>query len=110
MATFAERRRKDGTTKIMAQIVRTINGERYNESKTFDKRKTAETWAKNREREIDEDIKAGRKVRTRKEKRSTLGQAIDAYIAGLRREMDKTKAQVLQTTYPLFSAFYSLLC
>lgn len=50
MATLAKRRRKDGATKIMAQIVRTAGGERYTESKTFDKRKTAETWAKNRER------------------------------------------------------------
>ena len=95
MASIRERTLGDGSKAYLVQITRRKAG--VSESRQFDKRKPAETWAKNREREIDEDIKARRKVRTRKEKRATLGQAIDAYIAGSRREMGRTKAQVLLT-------------
>lgn len=95
MASIRERTLGDGSKAYLVQITRRKVG--VSESRQFDKRKTAETWAKNREREIDEDIAAGRQVKTRKEKRATLGDAIDAYIAGSRRKMGKTKAQVLQT-------------
>lgn len=95
MASIRERTLRDGSKAYLVRITRRKAG--VSQSRQFDKRKPAETWAKNREREIDEDIKMGRKVRTRKEKRATLGQAIDAYIDGSRREMGRTKARVLLT-------------
>ncbi len=67
------------------------------ESRTFDKRKTAETWAKKREREIDTEIAAGRAPQRRSARRIKLGDAIERYIAVSMREIGKTKAQVLRT-------------
>ena len=95
MASIRERTLGDGSKAYLVQITRRKAG--VSESRQFDKKKTAETWAKNREREIDEDIAAGRKVRTRKEKRVTLGDAIDRYVAESMHEIGDTKAQVLRT-------------
>ncbi|MFW2544993.1 tyrosine-type recombinase/integrase [Primorskyibacter sp. 2E107] len=95
MASIRERTLGDGSKAYLVQITRRKAG--VFESRQFDKKKTAETWAKNREREIDEDIKAGRAVRTRKEKRVTLGDAIDRYEKESMQEIGDTKTQVLRT-------------
>lgn len=95
MATFRERTLKSGKTSVTAQIVR--RNPPYQEARTFDKRKAAENWAKKREKEIDDDIAAGRKVQKRGAKEVTLGDAIDRYITESMREIGKTKAQVLRT-------------
>lgn len=95
MATFRERTLKSGKTSVLAQITR--RGHMQPESRTFDNRKKAEAWAKKREKEIDTDIAAGRKVQRRGVKKVTLGDAIDRYITESMREIGKTKAQVLRT-------------
>lgn len=95
MASIIERTRKDGSKSYLAQIIRRASN--YQESRTFDKRKTAEAWAKNREKEIDIEIAAGRAPKKRSEKRVTLADAIDKYINESMTEIGKTKAQVLRT-------------
>lgn len=98
MATFPTVTRKDGSTAYKAQITRTPpNGNRYTETKTFDKLKTAKAWAKKREAEIDADIAAGLEIKKRKEKRVALGDAIKRYVDESMAEIGKTKAQVLKT-------------
>ncbi len=95
MATIRERTRKDGSKSYLVQIVR--RNPAYQESRTFDKRKTAQAWAKNREAEIDSEIAAGHAPQKRSAKRVTLGDAIDKYVKESMREIGKTKAQVLKT-------------
>jgi integrase len=95
VATIAERRRKDGSVSYLAQITRRGHG--HQESRSFDKRKTAEAWAKKREREIDDAIANGRPIKTQTLSNATLGDAIDRYIKDSRKEIGKTKAQVLST-------------
>ena len=95
IATIRERTRKDGSKSYLAQII--LRTPAYQESRSFDKRKTAQAWAKKREAEIDADIAAGNAPQKRGEKRVTLGDAIDRYIAESMREIGKTKAQVLRT-------------
>lgn len=89
------RKRKDGSTAFLAQIIRRTP--KYQESRTFDKRKTAEIWARNREREIDADISAGKSPRKLSAAKVTLGHAIDRYISESMVEIGKTKTQVLRT-------------
>jgi integrase len=95
MATFRERTLKSGKTSITAQIVR--RNPTYQESKTFDRMKTAKVWAKKRETEIDADIAAGRTPKKRGEARVTLGDAIGRYVEDSMRQIGGTKAQVLKT-------------
>ncbi len=57
MTSIRERTHGDGSKAYLVQITRRKAG--VSESRQVDKRKTAETWAKNRERENDEDITAG---------------------------------------------------
>lgn len=96
MASIRERTRKDGTTSYTVQIIRR-SPTSYNESRTFDKLKTAKKWEKQREKEIDADIAAGRRPQKRSAQRITLGDAIDKYIAESLKEIGDTKAQVLRT-------------
>lgn len=95
MATIAERRRMDGSVSYLAQITRRGHG--HQESRSFDKRKTAEAWAKKREREIDDAIANGRPIKTQTQSNATLGTTIDRYIKESKKEIGKTKAQVLAT-------------
>jgi hypothetical protein len=55
MATLRERKLKGGKTSITAQIVR--RNPQYQESKTFDKPKTAQAWTTKREEEIDTEMR-----------------------------------------------------
>lgn len=95
MATIVVRTRKDGSTAYVAQITRRAHG--VQESRTFDKEKTAKTWANRREKEIDNEIANGKKPLKSKAKKITLGDAIDRYLADSMVEIGKTKAQVLRT-------------
>lgn len=95
MATIVGRPRKDGTTAYVAQITRRGHG--FQESRTFDKEKTAKTWAKRREAEIDAMIAEGRKPKTTTTQRKTLGDAIDKYVDESMKAIGKTKTQVLRT-------------
>ncbi len=96
MATSRKRPLKDGSASFTAIITRTIDGERYQETKTDAKRKILAAWAKKREAEVDEDIAAGRGVKKRKDKLTTLADAIDKYVAESMQEIWKTNAQVLR--------------
>lgn len=95
MATIVERKRKDGTSTFLAQIIRRAHG--LKESKTFPSRKAAEAWAKKREKEIASDLSEGRSPLTQKAQAVTLGDAIDKYVKESLKEIGKTKAQCLQT-------------
>lgn len=95
MATIVGRTRKDGSTVYLAQIVRRGHG--FQESRSFDKEKTAKAWAKKREAEIDAMIAEGLKPKTTKTQRKTLGDAIDKYVDESMKAIGKTKAQVLRT-------------
>lgn len=64
MATIVERKRKNGTSTFLAQIIRRAHG--LKESKTFPSRKAAEAWAKKREKEIASDLTEGRSPLTQK--------------------------------------------
>ena len=97
MATIRKRTLKDGRASYTAIITRKISGHRYQETKTDAKRKLVAAWAKKREAEIDADIVAGREVKKREDKRVTLGDAIDKYVAETMRETGKTKSQVVRT-------------
>lgn len=85
----------DGSVSYLAQITRRGHG--HQESRSFDKRKTAEAWAKKREREIDDAIANGRPIKTQTQSNATLGTTIDRYIKESKKEIGKTKAQVLAT-------------
>ncbi|NRB18420.1 MAG: hypothetical protein HRU33_12835 [Rhodobacteraceae bacterium] len=95
MAGITARKRKDGSIAFLAQIIR--RNPKYQESRTFDKRKSAEIWAKKREREIDAEITAGRTPRKLSASKVTLGHAIYKYIAESMTEIGRTKTQVLRT-------------
>lgn len=95
MATIAERKRKNGTVGYMVQIIK--RGYDFKESRTFDSRRSAEAWAKKREREIQADIDAGRPITSQKIAQKTLSDAIDLYIAESHQQIGKTKTQVLRT-------------
>lgn len=95
MATIAERKRKDGTLSYVAQIIKRAHN--FQEAKTFDSRRVAESWAAKREKEIQADIDAGRPITKQKIKTKTLSDAIDLYIAESYQQIGKTKTQVLRT-------------
>ncbi|MDO6480950.1 tyrosine-type recombinase/integrase [Shimia thalassica] len=95
MATIRERTKADGTKSYLAQIIR--RNPAYQESRTFDKRKSAQSWAKKREAEIDAEIAQGNVPTKRSTKRVTLGDAIKRYVDESMAEIGKTKAQVLKT-------------
>lgn len=97
MGTISKRPRKDGTVAYMAQIVLKRDGKVIlRENRTFDRRPAAAAWVKAREVELaDPGARAGISARPRS---ATLGDAIDRYVSESRREIGKTKAQVLETT------------
>lgn len=99
MASFRERKLKDGTTSVTAMVEVRIpkSSEKFRDSRTFDKMKDAKKWAELREKEIRAQIKAGQRPTKRNEQGRTLGDAIDVYIEKDRKGMGKTKAQVLAT-------------
>lgn len=78
MASITERKRASGTI-YLAQITRRQHG--YTESRSFPTRKAAETWAKRRERELDNLIKSGEQLtKSTKSAAPTLSDAIDKYL------------------------------
>ena len=95
MASIRKRTLKSGETRYTAQIIRR-NHDLF-ESETFNTRTKAKRWAENREEEIDRQIAAGQAPRTRKMMKVTLGDAIGKYIEDNRKDMGRTKEQVLNT-------------
>ena len=94
MGTISERIRKDGKPTYRAQITIQRDGQKpIRESKTFERKKPAQNWIQSRESELRDlpDLSVARNSKV------TLADAIDKYIAKSRKEIGKTKAQVLET-------------
>src|SRR4051812_28445927 len=92
MGTIVPRKRADGSTAYLARI--RIKQDRkvvYSESKTFDKRHRAETWAEDREKAL---AKPGA-LELAMGIDPTFGAVIQGYVNGLRKEPGRTKKQVL---------------
>lgn len=94
MGTISTRSRKDGTLAHTAQI-RIKQGGRivHTEAQTFDRRTAAAQWLKMREAELAEPGALGVVRRTD----PTLAEAIQHYIRESKRDIGKTKRQVLET-------------
>lgn len=94
MGTILARKRKDGTTGYTAQILRKQNGKIvHREAKTFDRKAAAQAWISKRETELSEPGALERA----KAPDATLADAIDRYIRESRKEIGRTKAQVLRS-------------
>lgn len=93
MGTIVERRRKDGTQSYMVKIILKQDGRIiHRESKTFDRRPIAIAWMGKRETELR---KPGEIERAKRQK-VTLADAIDKSLTETRKQIGKTKAQVLE--------------
>lgn len=93
MGTIVERKRKNGTVAYLAQISINRDGRRaHSESRTFDRRPAAKAWLDRREKELDQPGALGR---TKSETNKTLADAIDRYILESKKDIGRTKAQVL---------------
>lgn len=92
MGTIVARKRKDNTTGYSAQIVIKRKGVTvHRETQTFDRRQAAAAWIKRRETELSEPGALDRRDDP------TLAEAIDRYINESRKELGRTKSQVLRT-------------
>jgi integrase len=94
MGTIIQRKRGDGTTGYMAQVRIKQKGKIIHaETKTFDRKQAASAWIARRETELREP---GALERI-KAVDPTLGKVIDRYIAESKRDIGRTKTQVLRT-------------
>ncbi|TVR08621.1 MAG: site-specific integrase [Salinarimonadaceae bacterium] len=94
MASITIRKRFDGSTAHMAQIVIKRKGRIvHRENKTFDRRQAAYAWAAQRE----DELKAPGGLARSKNPSATLGDAIDRYVETSIKEIGRTKAQVLRS-------------
>lgn len=92
MATINPRVRKDGSTAYTAQIKIKRNGRViYTTAQTFDKEKDARSWAKRKEAELALPGALDAAMHPS----GTLDDAIDKYLKASRKEIGRTKAQVL---------------
>jgi len=93
MGTITPRKRKDGSIGHTAQIRLKKGGKViYTEAETFDRRSAAEAWLKKRERELAEP---GALESAQKED-PPLKDAIDRYRRESKRDLGRTKSQVLR--------------
>lgn len=94
MGTITTRRRKDGTEAHTAQI-RIKSGGRiiHSEAQTFERLAAAKLWLKKREAELAEPGA----LEKAKQKDPTLAEVIDQYVRESKRDIGKTKTQVLRT-------------
>jgi integrase len=100
MATITTRKRKNGGAAYLVQILRKRKGEIiHRESRTFDNRRAAVAWGKQRETELDQPGA----LTALKRPDGTLADAIDRHIKDLGDKIGKTKRQVLLKvrTYPI---------
>lgn len=94
MGTITARKRKDGSTSYLAQIVKKKAGViLWREAKTFSREREAKAWTAFREEELD---KPGVIERLTAPK-NTLADAIDKYVKESKKEIGRTKAQVLNS-------------
>ncbi|SPJ29588.1 hypothetical protein [Falsiruegeria mediterranea] len=95
MTQIIERKRADGSTAYLAQIAVKRKGQwLHRESRTFDRKSTAEAWHIKRMKEIKA---LGDDLSTLRRKNRTLSTAIDKYLADTNERIGKTKKQVLET-------------
>lgn len=93
MGTIVARKRKDGTTGFTAQIVIKKDGKAvHREARTFDRRQAAAAWLEARERALR---KPGG-VEAANLNDPTLAHTIQRYTEETKREIGRTKAQVLK--------------
>ena len=94
MGTITARPRKDGTTGYTAQIKIKREGRFvFSQAQTFDREAAAKAWIKRKEAEL---AKPGALDAAMKPK-GTLSDTIDEYLRLSRKDIGKTKAQVLDT-------------
>jgi integrase len=94
MGTIIPRKRKDGSVGYMAQVrVKQKGKVVHHETKTFDRKQAANAWISRRETELREP---GALKRLHADD-PTLTAAIDRYIDESKRQIGRTKEQVLRT-------------
>lgn len=92
MGTIVARKRSDGTTAYRAQIIIKQKGSIvHQEARTFDRRQAAKAWLARRETELAAPGGLERRPDP------PLRDVIDRYVAESRKEIGRTKAQVLAT-------------
>ncbi|MCG5476613.1 MAG: site-specific integrase, partial [Sinorhizobium fredii] len=93
MGSIVERKRRNGQKSYTAQIRIMREGVTvHSEAQTFDRRPAAAAWLKKRETALAEP----RALEKLKEPQSTLADAIDRYVKESKKEIGRTKAQVLE--------------
>lgn len=96
MGTIVTRKRKDGSSAYTAQILIKKNGQIvHREAKTFSRKPAARAWLNLREAEL------ARPGGLDKPDDPPLREVIDRYITESRRELGRTKTQVLRTIQKL---------
>jgi integrase len=94
MGTIIPRRRKDGSTGYLAQIIKKRDGRIVlREAQTFDRKAAAQAWIAKRESDLATPDGLERSLVPK----GTLSDAIDKYTATSRREIGRTKEQVLRS-------------
>ncbi|ADP70996.1 integrase family protein [Rhodomicrobium vannielii ATCC 17100] len=93
MGTILPRKRKDGSIGYIAQIFIKREGKRHREARTFDRKQAAAAWIKKRETEISRSDALFGVSQTKRN--ALLRDAINRYVAESRKEIGRTKAQVL---------------
>jgi integrase len=93
MATIVARKRKDGTTGYLAQIILKQAGKVvHQESQTFDRRQAATAWSERREQELRKPGAIGRRADDPR-----LSDVIDRFVAESEKAIGRTKEQTLRT-------------
>lgn len=93
MGSIRERPKKDGSISYTAQIILKRKGKpTHREAATFARRTLAAAWLKNREAELKEP--GG--IERAQNRGITLAKTIDRYMADSKRDLGRTKEQVLK--------------
>ncbi|AFL52715.1 integrase [Sinorhizobium fredii] len=93
MGSIVERKRRNGQKSYTAQIRIMREGVTvHSEAQTFERRPAAAAWLKKRETQLAEPGALDKL----KEPQSTLADAIDRYVKESKKEIGRTKAQVLE--------------
>lgn len=94
MGTIIPRKRKDGTTAHLAQLLIKRGGAVvHREARTFDRKQAAAAWLERRERELTVPGALERQGNND----PPLSHVINRYVAESKKEIGRTKAQVLRT-------------
>ncbi|MDU6240876.1 MAG: tyrosine-type recombinase/integrase [Bradyrhizobium sp.] len=92
MGTITARKRKDGTTAHLAQVLIKRGGAiLHREARTFDRRQAAAAWLERREKELA----APGGLDQEKGLDPVLSNVIERYVSESKKEVGRTKAQVL---------------